>query len=511
MALGYFFLEKFVRKIHPLLEGSKFRSLLTHRKNALVIEFSDSNGKEQYLTLDLSPGREIYNLTNSFSYPKKNTTHLFQDLNGVGVLGIEIVKHERVFFIKTEIKNLLLVFKIFGNRSNVILIKNTKVIELFKNRNKDDLNFNLKDLQPLSTDIERAIKNPNELNKSFPFIDKATGRYLFEKGYYDLGIELQRDFLKKLEVQLEKRSAFYISPEDPPELSFFPFPGWEKLSPDILSGIGEYEKRSWNYFHLNLPIENAEKELKRKIKKLDSAISRLKKEYKEKSEIDPYSRKADLLMANLHLFQKGVYEAEVKDFYSGEKKSLKIKEKLSPQAQAGKWYNKSKNRARELKMDLERINNYKSQKDRLEVLHSEVKAAKNPRELEKILGRIPKSNPNKTEEGIPFRKIIFEDYEIRVGKSGEKNDQLLNKWSKKDDLWFHVRDASGSHVIVVNPSKKPLPLKVVEKAAELAVRFSKRKNERNCPVMVTERKYVRKKKGTPPGLVIVEKEKTVFT
>jgi len=91
MALGYLFLEKFVHGIQPFLEGSVFRSVLSHRKNALVIEFINNNGTGKYLVLDLSPGKETFKLEDSFSYPKRNTTHLFAELNGAEIIKIEIV------------------------------------------------------------------------------------------------------------------------------------------------------------------------------------------------------------------------------------------------------------------------------------------------------------------------------------------------------------------------------------------------------------------------------------
>ena len=51
---------------------------------------------------------------------------------------------------------------------------------------------------------------------------------------------------------------------------------------------------------------------------------------------------------------------------------------------------------------------------------------------------------------------------------------------------------------------------VIERAAELAAYYSKRKTDSLCPVTYTPRKYVRKKKGAPPGQVIVEREEVIM-
>ncbi|MDZ7646354.1 MAG: hypothetical protein U5K54_03755 [Cytophagales bacterium] len=53
---------------------------------------------------------------------------------------------------------------------------------------------------------------------------------------------------------------------------------------------------------------------------------------------------------------------------------------------------------------------------------------------------------------------------------------------------------------------KTFPKDVIERAAQLAAYNSKRKTESlMCPVIVTPKKFVRKRKGDPKGVVVVEK------
>jgi predicted ribosome quality control (RQC) complex YloA/Tae2 family protein len=51
---------------------------------------------------------------------------------------------------------------------------------------------------------------------------------------------------------------------------------------------------------------------------------------------------------------------------------------------------------------------------------------------------------------------------------------------------------------------------VLEYAASIAARFSKRKHESLVPVQYTPRKYVRKMKNGAAGAVIIEREKVVM-
>ena len=95
------------------------------------------------------------------------------------------------------------------------------------------------------------------------------------------------------------------------------------------------------------------------------------------------------------------------------------------------------------------------------------------------------------------------------GKNAKNNDLLTLKYAKKQDIWLHARDVSGSHVIIRNPQNRTVPAFVIEKAASLAAYFSKRQTESLCPVIVTSKKFVRKTKDLLPGMVIVDREEEV--
>jgi predicted ribosome quality control (RQC) complex YloA/Tae2 family protein len=79
------------------------------------------------------------------------------------------------------------------------------------------------------------------------------------------------------------------------------------------------------------------------------------------------------------------------------------------------------------------------------------------------------------------------------------------KLASKNDLWLHVKDWPGSHIIVRKKGKE-FPKEVVSKAAQLAVKFSKARGNSLVPVIVTERKYVVKPKNAAAGEVRVLKE-----
>jgi predicted ribosome quality control (RQC) complex YloA/Tae2 family protein len=111
---------------------------------------------------------------------------------------------------------------------------------------------------------------------------------------------------------------------------------------------------------------------------------------------------------------------------------------------------------------------------------------------------------------VPYHEFEFRGYRILVGKNAQGNDELTSRYSYKEDLWLHAKDVSGSHVLIKHQSGKKIPKDVIEYAASLAAYNSKRKTESLCPVIVTPRKFVRKRKGDPPGAVIVEREDVIM-
>ena len=55
-----------------------------------------------------------------------------------------------------------------------------------------------------------------------------------------------------------------------------------------------------------------------------------------------------------------------------------------------------------------------------------------------------------------------------------------------------------------------VPRSVIEQAAALAAWFSKQKHSTKVAVNYTEKRYVRKPRKSPPGLVMIEREKTIY-
>lgn len=98
---------------------------------------------------------------------------------------------------------------------------------------------------------------------------------------------------------------------------------------------------------------------------------------------------------------------------------------------------------------------------------------------------------------------------ILVGRTSKENDALTMRIAKGDDVWLHVADYPGSHVVIRVPRGKPCPPETLLDAAHLAVHFSKIRGATTADVLHTQRKWITKPKKAPPGRVSVSKSSTL--
>ena len=120
-----------------------------------------------------------------------------------------------------------------------------------------------------------------------------------------------------------------------------------------------------------------------------------------------------------------------------------------------------------------------------------------------------KSKPQK--HILPYMQFTSSDgHTIYVGKNNYQNDELTMKFAKITDLWLHIKDGPGSHVIIkLTPGEMPSDATLTE-AAMLAAYYSKGKQSSNVAIDYTFRKNVKKIPNAKPGMVIYTNFKTIY-
>ena len=116
--------------------------------------------------------------------------------------------------------------------------------------------------------------------------------------------------------------------------------------------------------------------------------------------------------------------------------------------------------------------------------------------------------PQRQKKDIKKSHYIYtgKDYKIHVGKSNDQNEYITHKIANKDDLWFHVKDYPGSHVVL----QGNISDEAIKKAAYFAAKGSPLKDTSNVLVVYTKIKYVKKIKGMKGFYVSYKNEKGII-
>jgi predicted ribosome quality control (RQC) complex YloA/Tae2 family protein len=109
-------------------------------------------------------------------------------------------------------------------------------------------------------------------------------------------------------------------------------------------------------------------------------------------------------------------------------------------------------------------------------------------------------------------RAIYDDAgnAIYIGRSGAENDAVTFDIAGANDTWLHARGVPGSHVIVRwrDPAGNE-DEETLRRAAALAAHYSAARQSGSVEVDATRRRYVRKIKGTGPGMVTYRNERTL--
>ncbi|MYC96479.1 MAG: fibronectin-binding domain-containing protein [Caldilineaceae bacterium SB0661_bin_32] len=108
----------------------------------------------------------------------------------------------------------------------------------------------------------------------------------------------------------------------------------------------------------------------------------------------------------------------------------------------------------------------------------------------------------------PLRYLSPEGFPILVGRNARQNELVTFSEAGRDDLWLHVRDGPGAHV-VIRCGGQPVPELTLNVAARLAAWHSGQRGNGGVGVVITPRRLVTRMAGGRPGQVHYRGEETI--
>ena len=243
-----------------------------------------------------------------------------------------------------------------------------------------------------------------------------------------------------------------------------------------------------------------------------------KKELAECSEREVFRVRGDLINANIWRLEKGQSKAVLEDFTTGEPVEIQLDPRLTPAQNAQKYYTEYRKLDTAEKKLTELI--AKGQQELVYIdsvfdaasrTDSESDLAEIRRELREqgyLKGGVRADEKvKKTSDPLHFRS--GEGFEILVGRNNRQNDQLTLKTAKATDIWLHTQGIAGSHVIIRTEGRQPGEQTLFE-AAQLAAFHSKGRSGSGVPVDYVAVKFVKKPAGAKPGMVIFTNNRTLY-
>jgi predicted ribosome quality control (RQC) complex YloA/Tae2 family protein len=256
--------------------------------------------------------------------------------------------------------------------------------------------------------------------------------------------------------------------------------------------------------------------LRQQLERIQRTLNSVRTEAVGASRVLEYEQYGMALMANLQDLHQGDDEAHI--VLESSPLRIRLDPRLSPVKNAQRYFEKAKRARSAAVKTAERIQELEGQLLSGQALLGIVEEVTSTEDLRKVMkdqagslaafGIGAKGQP----EQFPFRRFVVDGgFEVWAGKSSRNNDELTLHHAKPNDLWFHARGASGSHVILRTGSGSGEPgKKAKEQAAAIAAYYSKMRTSGLVPVAMTERRYVRKPKGSEPGSVTLERERVIF-
>ncbi len=254
------------------------------------------------------------------------------------------------------------------------------------------------------------------------------------------------------------------------------------------------------------------------VRRLERRMHKIEMDIRQAANYEQYRRMGELLQINFKRIRKGMPSIVVEDVYSESHDRLEIPldPSLSPNENAESYfkrYRKGREGLDLLKRRLEISRGELAELSRVrdELQHDFETAFK--RHQAEITSLIPRqAEPGEVAPRLPYRPYTLSTgLTIFIGRDGADNDRTTFEFAKPYELWFHAQQCAGSHVVMKFPNKSFEPSKrEIEETAAIAAYYSKARNDTLVPVIYTLRKYVRKPRKAKPGLVVVEREKSVM-
>ncbi len=517
------------KKIGKLSQDSEMSISLIFGKTSLVLSCNQS------LPIAYLSSNKTDSINENFGF----ITSLKKYLLSAQLLKIEQLGFDRILcfhFAKMselgEINQYKLYFEIMGRHSNIIIVDSkNKIVDLLKKFSIEENNLRIllpgaDYVQPI-IDIKTSPLNINESDFNHLFIEEkeepyqkleGIGKQLSNslKSYSDLQNILNSD-IKPTAYFSQGRLVFASVLEN-----VFPKDFDSQKDFENFSSLAQfYIENMFLSSAMNNTLSLIKSAVNKRVKKVEKILENIRLDNENKADFMRYKEIADILSANMYSLAKYIDSIELYDFYNNQNIVIELDKKATPQRNIDNYYKKYNKLKRGLESNKTRFVDVSNELNYLKSVLAFTDSSKTIDNLKSILkelrseGYIKDIDKKKVKNKKENSKINYEiaeqddNFSIIYGRNNLENDFVTFKMAEKENLWFHVKDIPGSHVIL-KCNKKIITDELILKAAQTAANFSKANFDEKVIVEYTEKRFVTKPNGARPGFVIFTNQKEII-
>lgn len=263
------------------------------------------------------------------------------------------------------------------------------------------------------------------------------------------------------------------------------------------------------------------KAMEKHIEKCEKRLAFNVQSFEENTDYDRFRLYGELITSNIYSLEKGLDQAHLLNYYADgeEYMDIPLNKDKNPQDNAQYYYKRYYKSRSAFNYAKGQLVTLKSELSYLESVMFSIENAEDNNQLQDIrqelyeqgyLHTSPTKGKRAAEIKSSFLSVVSSDgFEIFIGRNNKQNDKLTLKTARHEDLWFHIKNFPGSHVIIKTEGRE-VPEKTLHEAAGYAAWFSKARSAPKVEVDYTHIRNVKKPSGAKPGMVIYVNYNTIM-
>jgi predicted ribosome quality control (RQC) complex YloA/Tae2 family protein len=507
MVFDGFFIFHLIKELNQELEKARLEKIYQNDETSFVFAFY-AKGSRKYVSLNLSPHRFGIHITEYKQHGALTSQFLVtmkKHLEGAILESITQYETDRVMILNFTSYDFIdgpvskkLVFEAMGRHSNLLMIKDEVIVDTYKKMFFDEgrqllpqakFEFFPSDKKSFeSLDYDDA-ESPKDLVDQYLGVSPFLAKYLFETKADIRLIKVK----PTRNLKTRKDYVFDIFKETD-----------EKVYFETISEMMDHEKEEKRDRFLSHRLF-----IDKQIAKYDKRLAQQEMSLDEAKEKLENKNFGDQIYQSGHPLDEKRSSIDIGDLHI----VLDPTKTLNENAQTYyKAYAKAKRSLNHIVKQMEQT------KEMIDLFHEfktylDFANHDNIKDLETELieygykGSKTKKVNKKQEKKPNIIKLVEGDVTYYIGKNSLQNEYVTHTLGKKDDYWFHVKDAPGAHVVVTT---NELDEHILRKSAMLAAFFSGMRQSSSIPVDYTLIKNIKKIPGVPGYRVTYRNHQTIY-